>query len=411
MDHINAIKAILAEGSAKDMQANNADEKKDQTKSPSTKVDSSTHDALKAPGYDSVKTASHATGKATAPQDDPKAKSSSSKNVPSGQPSGGSKEVTTEEGEGEDKGGSESFAARMKKLRDMKKKGSDDSEDKSDDSDDSDDSEDSDDSDDSSNDSKKEKKEKDMEEHFQALFNGETLTEDFKNRAKAVFEAAIQEKTSEIRSELAEEFEQTIAEEVEKVQIELAEKLDEYLNYLAEKWMEENRLVVENGIRTEIAESLLEGLRGLFLQHNITVPEGQVDLVNELNARVEELESNLNEELQENIELNEQLNSYVKDQIVFEHGENLSDTQFDRFAKLCENVSFENEDDFNGKIKNIRESYFGPNAKKSDSKVISENKNVDINDEPDNSSNTSEDASPSAAMEEYSKALSRMGKK
>lgn len=426
MSELSAIKAIL-EGNIKDMQIKNVEDKRGETNMPKAPENNGTpQEFKKAPGFDDIKKAGNAGPSATPPHKDSKAKSSSSaSNRLKGPADGGvaaeeiedevenvdvpaDEDVATEE--------KESFADRMKKLRNMKKGGKkdDDAEDSS--SDDSDDEDDNDDSDE--DDSKQKKNKKDMDEHFDALFGSEVgLNEDFKNRAKTVFEAALADRENQIREEVEAELQNVLAEEVENVRAELAEQLDGYLDYVVEQWMQENRLQIENGVRTEIAESMLEGLRGLFLQHNITVPESKIDLVEELSTKVSELEDRLNQEMAANVELSEMVEDYRKHEIIAELGEGLATTQFERFATLCENVEFADDADFTNKAKTIKESYFGIKTTKkpqstSNNKSTTLTENANIDDEPDGSvENTEEQSQSGSIMEQYAQTISRLGKK
>ncbi len=417
MDQMSTIKAILNEN-IKDMQTKNVEDKRGETSMPKAPENSGTPEEFKkAPGYDAVKKAGNATSKATPPGEDPKAKSSTSSSHKLTGPASGGADVTAEESDKEE-GGKESFADRMKKLRDKKKGG------KKDDSKDSEPDNDSDDSDEDDSDEKPAKKKnpfakKDMEEHFNALFGEDgTLTEDFKARAKSVFEAALADREVSLREELQAELDEQFDNEIDNVRAELVEQLDSYLDYVTEQWMEENHLQVENGVRTEIAESLLEAMRGVFLQHNISVPESKIDVVQELASKVDELESRLNEEIAANVELSEMVEDFRKSEIVAELGEGLAATQFDRFATLCENVSFDSEEDYTSKIKAIKESYFGatkstkkPGAQPdSGKKVIAEQ--VIVNDEPDGSTDeVVSEPETTVQMEAYVQSLSKFSKK
>jgi hypothetical protein len=416
MDQMSTIKAILDEN-IKDMQTKNVEDKRGETSMPKAPENSGTPEEFKkAPGYDAVKKAGNATSQATPPHKDSKAKSSTSSSNKLTGPSAGGADVTAEESDKED-GGKESFADRMRKLRDKKKGGKKDDKKDAEPDNDSDDSEDGDDSDDKAK-KKNPFAKKGMDEHFDALFGEDgTLTEDFKNRAKTVFEAALADREAALREEVQAELDEQFDNELDGIRAELAEQLDSYLDYVTEQWMEDNHLQVENGVRTEIAESLLEAMRGVFLQHNITVPESKVDVVQELASKVDELEARLNEEIAANVELSEMVEDFRKNEIIAELGEGLAATQFDRFATLCENVAFDSDEDYTKKIKVIKESYFGANksTKKpagaqpdSSVKVIAES----VNDEPDGS--TEEvvvEPEQNSFMEAYVQSLSKFGKK
>jgi hypothetical protein len=198
-----------------------------------------------------------------------------------------------------------------------------------------------------------------MKEHLDAMFNGENLSEDFKTKAATIFEAALAKKESELRESLETEYAALVEEYATVLENDMNSQIDSYLAYAVNEWVEENRLQLENGVRLEIAESFMRGLHDLFASHGIDVPDSKVDVVDELAQRVEELESRLNEEVNRNIELNEQLESHKRLELVATLGEDLAETQFEKFITLCENVSFNNEEDFAKKITTIRENYFG----------------------------------------------------
>ena len=250
---------------------------------------------------------------------------------------------------------------------------SDEDESEDDEKEDEDDDEDESDEDDSDEkDSKKVKKESfDVQAHMNALFANEaSLTEDFKNKAVTIFEAALNERVEALREEVAAEYEEYIAEELENNKLEIVEQLNQYMEYIAESWIEENHLAVENGIKNEITESFIEGLRDLFLNHGIEVPETDADVVDDLSGRIEELEEALNAEIEKNIELSSSINEQAKDAIIQSLGEDLNDTQFDKFVKLAENISYETDEDLVDKLETIKESYFSgksqPASKKED---------------------------------------------
>jgi len=249
----------------------------------------------------------------------------------------------------------------------------------------------------------------DIASHIDALFSGEeTLTEDFKSKAKTIFEAALSERENDLRDAIVEEYDAVVEEGILTVQLELAEKLDSYLNYVVEQWMVENRLEVENGIRTEIAESFLGGLRNLFLEHDIDVPESKVDLVDELSQKVQNLESRLNEEIIANVELSEKIETFSKKSIVAELGEGLATSQLEKFVQLTENVSYQDEADFRKKVNTIKESYFTKSSKSTPvtkTAMIAESAVID-DESPETTTDTNEGAG-SEEMQRLAKALSQ----
>jgi hypothetical protein len=202
----------------------------------------------------------------------------------------------------------------------------------------------------------------DVEEDVNALVSGEDLSEDFKEKAKTIFEAALTSKLSEQYSIMEAAFAEVLEEEIATVKTELAEKVDGYLSYVATSWLDENKLAVDSGIKAEIGESIIQGLRNLFQEHNIDVSEEKVDLLGDAETRVEALEEKLNEQISINVELNKQLGSFVKNGIVNEIAMGLSEIQKDKLAGLAEAVEFHNEGDFRTKVETLKEAYFAKSA-------------------------------------------------
>jgi len=198
----------------------------------------------------------------------------------------------------------------------------------------------------------------DFAEDVDALVAGEELSEEFRQRAVTIFEAAVTNKVNVEVAALQEAFEATLTEEVEAIKTELAEKVDDYLSYAAQKWMEENALQVEHGIKNEIAESFFSGLKSLFIEHNMSVPEEKFNLLDGMVEELDEMEAKLNEQIDANVQLNKQLGSYIKMEIVNECAAGLAETQKEKLASLAEGVEFETEEDFRKKVETIKESYF-----------------------------------------------------
>ena len=198
----------------------------------------------------------------------------------------------------------------------------------------------------------------DFTEDVDALVAGEELSEEFRVKAATIFEAAVTSKVNTEVAALQEAFEATLTEEVEKVQTELAEKVDDYLTYAAETWMKENALQIEHGIKTEMAESFFNGLKGLFLEHNFTVPEEKFNLLDGMAGELDEMEAKLNEQIDANVALNKRVGEFVKMEIVNECAAGLAETQKEKLASLAEGVEFETEEDFRNKVETIKESYF-----------------------------------------------------
>ena len=199
----------------------------------------------------------------------------------------------------------------------------------------------------------------DFSEDLNALVAEEaTLSDEFKGKAETIFEAAIKSKLAEEIDRLEEKYDEELAEEVATTKAELVEKVDSYLNYVVENWMEENKLAVQSGLRTEIAEGFMNNLKDLFTESYIEVPESKVDLVDELAESVEELETALNQTTARSIEMQGELEELQREKIVREHSSDLAETQVEKLMKLAEDLDFEDWDTFSTKVVQIKESYF-----------------------------------------------------
>lgn len=196
-----------------------------------------------------------------------------------------------------------------------------------------------------------------VQEHLNALFGGENLSEEFMNKATVVFEAALNERTSAIREQVLRESASIIEEEVNKTVNELAGRLDEYLSYVVEEWLKDNKLAVENGIRTEIAESFIGGLKNLFETHYIEVPEKKHDVLEDLFTENSQLEEALNEQIKNNIELNREITAGKARAIFLETVTDLSQVDAERLASLAESIDFSNAEDFQNKLTILKENY------------------------------------------------------
>jgi methylphosphotriester-DNA--protein-cysteine methyltransferase len=198
-----------------------------------------------------------------------------------------------------------------------------------------------------------------FEEDLAALVESEaTLSEGFRAKAEVIFEAALSSKLSEHVERLEEQYETQLSEEVTRIQEELVEKVDGYLGYVVESWMDENKLAIENGLRTEIAESFMSALHGVFTEHYIQVPEEKADLVDGLADKIGELEEQLNKTVQDNIDLVESVKTYARQSVISELAKDLSEAQAEKLKALVEDISFESEDTFAQKVETIKESYF-----------------------------------------------------
>jgi hypothetical protein len=196
-------------------------------------------------------------------------------------------------------------------------------------------------------------------EHMETLFDGEDLTEDFMTKAEVVFEAAVGERVSVLEEELKAAVAESYEEELESFKGELVERIDDYLNYVVEEWMQENELAVETGVRSEVAESFIEGLKNLFETNYIDIPEERVDILEKLVTENEDINDQLNEAINTNIELSKDLLGFQKAELFSEVANDLSDVQIDRFASLAEGVEFEGAEQFANKLVVLKESYFG----------------------------------------------------
>ena len=201
----------------------------------------------------------------------------------------------------------------------------------------------------------------DVEEDLTALLDGEELSEEFQNKARTIFEAAIKSKIAEVKSELQEQYEATIVEEVAAVKEELAERVDAYLEYVSDEWMSENKLAVEAGLKTEMTDSFLTGMKSLFEDHYVSIPEEKYDVLNSMVDKLDEMEGKLNEQITKNVALNKRLAESTSDVIFADVAEGLAVTQKDKLATLAENVEFDGEDNYREKLVTLRNSYFPAN--------------------------------------------------
>lgn len=199
----------------------------------------------------------------------------------------------------------------------------------------------------------------DFSDDLNALVESEaTLSEEFKQKAETIFEAAIKSKLSEEIDRLEAKYNEELSEEIESTKSDLVEKVDNYLNYVVEQWMEDNKVAVQTGLRTEIAEKFMNNLKDLFTESYIEVPESKVDLVDELAAEVEELEEAHNEAMAKAISLSEELETYKRNAVIAEASEGLAATQAEKLKSLVEDVDFEDGETFAQKVETIKESYF-----------------------------------------------------
>ena len=243
----------------------------------------------------------------------------------------------------------------------------------------------------------------DVEADVAALLEGEELSEEFQDKAKTIFEAAIKTKVAEIKEELHESYATALVEELDTIKAGLTERVDGYLEYVADEWMQENALQVEAGLKTEMTESFLEGMKSLFEEHYVTIPEEKYDVLNSMVDKLDEMESKLNEQIDRNVALNRRLAESNADGVFTAVSEGLADTQKEKLATLAENVEFESETDYREKLVTLKESYFP--SKTSAPKSTSEN----LSEEVSTDEVISEETTP--RMQAYLNVLSRAAKK
>ena len=215
----------------------------------------------------------------------------------------------------------------------------------------------------------------DVEEDINALIAGEELSEEFQEKARTIFEAAITSKVAEITEGIKSDYEANLVEEVKGIKAELQERLDSYLEYVADEWVAENQLQVEQGLKTEMTESFLEGMKKLFEDHYVTIPEEKYDVIENMVDKLDDMESKLNEQIEKNVALNKRLAESTADVIFADVTEGLAQTQKDKLATLVENVDFESENNYREKIETLKESYFptkGSNTQTSKSENLTE---------------------------------------
>ena len=198
----------------------------------------------------------------------------------------------------------------------------------------------------------------DIDEDVNALLAGEDLSEEFQEKARTIFEAALRSRVSEIKESLEEQYSNALAEEVEEIKTELADRVDSYLEYVADEWISENALAVEQGLKTEMTESFLQGMKGLFEEHYVSIPEEKYNVLESMVEKLDDMETKLNEQIEKNISLNKRLSESVADGIFEQVSEGLADTQKDKLASLSESVEFESEIEYREKLETLRESYF-----------------------------------------------------
>jgi hypothetical protein len=234
----------------------------------------------------------------------------------------------------------------------------------------------------------------DIDEDVNALLGGEELSEEFREKAKVVFEAALNSKVTEIQEALEVQYGQALDEARQELKGELTERVDSYLEYVCLEWMKENELAIEHGLKTEMTESFLSGMKGLFEEHYVTIPEDKYDVLESMVEKLDDMETKLNEQIDHNITLNKRLAESTADVILDQISEGLATTQKEKLASLAESVEFESEQEYREKLETLKESYFSrtPATKSEAPQTLSEG--VDTTEAP-----------ISGGMDQYLKAM------
>ena len=205
----------------------------------------------------------------------------------------------------------------------------------------------------------------DIEDDVNALLGGEELSEEFKEKAKTIFEAALNSKVKEIQETLEVQYEEKLQEAREELKASLQERVDSYLEYVSQEWIDENTLAIEHGLKTEMTESFLGGMKSLFEEHYVTIPEDKYDVLESMVEKLDDMETKLNEQIDKNIGLNKRLGDSTASNILESVSEGLAATQKEKLASLAESVEFESEDEYRGKLEVLKESYFSRTATES----------------------------------------------
>jgi len=238
----------------------------------------------------------------------------------------------------------------------------------------------------------------DIEDDVNALLDGEELSEEFQLKARTIFEAALRSKVSEIKESIEDQYARALVEEVEEIKTELNERVDSYLEYVADEWFTENSLAIEQGLKAELTESFIQGMKGLFEDHYVEIPEDKYDVLDSMVEKLDEMETKLNEQIEKNVSLNKRLSESVADGIFEQVSSGLAATQKDKLASLAESVEFESESEYREKLETLKESYF-PIYKSPRSKPENLSEGVDSSPE-----------SISGTMASYLNTLSRFNK-
>ena len=237
----------------------------------------------------------------------------------------------------------------------------------------------------------------DIEEDVNALFGGEDLSEEFKEKAKLVFETALNTKVSEVKEALEAKYQETLEERIAEEKASLSERVDNYLEYVADEWFTENALAVEQGLKTDMTESFLSGMKSLFEEHYVTIPDDKYDVLESMVEKLDDMETKLNEQIEKNVSLNSRLGESVANGILESVSEGLASTQKEKLASLSQSVEFESEESYREKLETLRESYFSSKAKSPAAKSDTISEGVD---------NAEGVGSPTGSMSAYLKTLS-----
>ena len=248
----------------------------------------------------------------------------------------------------------------------------------------------------------KEKKAK-MKEDIDAIFSGEELSEEFKTNAKAIFEAAVASRVTEIETDLQEQFDTKLNEQVDEIVSGIVDKVDEYLEYVVTEWTEEHKVSIEKNLKAEVAEDFMVGLKNLFVENYIDIPEDKVDLVDEMTKKLQDAETDLDKKITENADLVAELNAYKKDQAVHTVTEGLSEIQIAKLKSLAENIEFISEQDYKNKLTLTKKKYF--ESKETEKTAVSESKK-DLD-----SADSELEESFTPIMEHYVKNISKIVKR
>ena len=244
---------------------------------------------------------------------------------------------------------------------------------------------------------------KDLKEDIDALLQGQDLSEEFVSKATTIFEAAVMSRVEEIAEEVESQLHEQFEQAVEELKEDFAAKIDDYLNYMVEEWMKENELAIESGLRAEIVEDFIGGLKNLFAEHYIDIPEEKVDVVQEMADKVEELEAKLNEEISRSIEFKKEINEHKRIQALQTVCEGLTQTQVEKLKSLAESVEFTSEEEFADKLSTLKEAYTPSGVKAAEKSVLEEGVEVP----EDKPTNASSDPLINAAVNSISKSVAK----